>query len=94
MAYDVQLKYMLNAIPYLMKSVDTASIVKEIVMGHYHAKKLTKPYHHTGRNVTYDNWFTSMLLAIDQLDKCGLTSVGTLRQNKAEVPKQLKVIRG
>ena len=75
MACDVQSKYTLNAIPYLRKSVDTASIVKEIGMGHYYAKELTKPYHHTGRNVTCDNWFTSVPLAIDLLDNCGLTSV-------------------
>ena len=55
MACDVESKYMLNAIPYLGKSVNTASIVKEIGMGHYYAKELTKPYHHTGRNITYDN---------------------------------------
>ena len=84
MARDVQSKYMLNAIPYLGKSVNTASIVKKIGMEHYYAKELNKPYHHTGRNVTYDNWFTSVPLANDLLDNCGLTSVGTLQQNKAE----------
>ena len=35
-----------------------------------------------------------MPLATDLLDNCNLTSVGTLRQNKAEVPQQLKVMRG
>ena len=93
MACDVESKYLLNAIPYLGKSVNTASIVKEVGMGHYYAKELTKPYHHTGRNITYDNWFTSIPKANDLLDNCGLTSVGTLRQNKAEVPQQLKVTR-
>lgn len=46
---------------------------------------MTKPIENYKRNVTGDNWFTSVELA-REMDKRGLTYVGTVRKNKAEVP--------
>ena len=50
--------------------------------------KLVRPFIRTGRGITCDNYFTSISLA-DKLWRDGLTIVGTLRKNKAEIPKQL-----
>ncbi|KAB0805145.1 hypothetical protein PPYR_02115, partial [Photinus pyralis] len=50
-------------------------------------KKLIQPISGTGRNVTCDNWFTSIPLALELLQKHNLTLVGTLRKNKREIPE-------
>lgn len=40
----------------------------------------------TRRNVTFDNWFTSIPLMIHLLKHHKLTSTGTVRKNKREIP--------
>ena len=52
--------------------------------------QMTKKYHHTGRNVTVDNWFTSLPLTLDLLRNCGMTLLGTIRPNKKEIPAIMK----
>ncbi|KAK9884729.1 hypothetical protein WA026_007574 [Henosepilachna vigintioctopunctata] len=49
--------------------------------------RLAKPLYGSNRNITCDNWFTSVEL-VDNLKKKGLTCVGTLKKNKREIPKQ------
>ncbi|KAI4815178.1 hypothetical protein KUCAC02_005335, partial [Chaenocephalus aceratus] len=44
---------------------------------------------HTGRNITMDNFFTSIPLAENLLEK-NLTLVGTLCQNKPDIPPVMK----
>lgn len=52
--------------------------------------KLLEPFYGSGRNVTVDNFFTSIPLA-EQLLLKDLTLVGTLKKNKPEVPPAFKL---
>lgn len=49
--------------------------------------RLIAPIAGTNRNVTFDNWFTSYSLMKNLLTNCKLTSVGTVRKNKREIPQ-------
>jgi hypothetical protein len=49
--------------------------------------RLTKPIANSKRNVTADNWFTSVQL-VRELSNKELTYVGTMKKNKAEIPKE------
>lgn len=53
-------------------------------------KRMVEPIAGTGRNVTMDNWFTSVPLAEQLLTNYNLTVVGTLRKNKPEIPNDFK----
>jgi hypothetical protein len=55
---------------------DAASIVK----------RLSEPVWNTGRNITIDNWFTSVKLVDVMLLNHRLTILGTIRKNKREIP--------
>ncbi|KAK3894430.1 hypothetical protein Pcinc_001779 [Petrolisthes cinctipes] len=85
---DSETKYLLGAIPYLGKQGTRPR--DGVNLGHYFTKELTRPYHGTNRNVTTDNWFTSVPLVADLLNNCGMTLVGTVRANKAEIPHEMK----
>ena len=54
---------------------------------------LVKEIEHSGRNITCDNFFTSIQLARDLLKK-KLTLVGTIRNNKPELLPQFTVAKG
>lgn len=56
-------------------------------------QRLCQPISNTGRNVTTDNWYTSIPLAEALLEK-GLTTIGTIRKNKKEIPPDFNVLRG
>lgn len=61
--------------PYLGKGTDTSGVP----LGEYFVKELTRSTHGTNRNVTMDNWFTSVPLAKQLLQQpYKLTIVGTL----------------
>lgn len=49
--------------------------------------RLSQPISKTNRNITGDNWFSSIEL-VRELKKNGLTYVGTLRKNRREVPME------
>ncbi|XP_068225485.1 piggyBac transposable element-derived protein 4-like [Palaemon carinicauda] len=85
---DCKSKYLLGSIPYLGK--DNIRPSAGVGLGHYYTKELTKPYHMTNRNVTTDNWFTSVGLVADLLQNCGMTLVGTVKANKRELPEKIK----
>lgn len=52
--------------------------------------RLIEPIKHTGRNVTVDNWYTSVPLALRLLRQHRLTLVGTVRKNKKEIPAEFQ----
>jgi len=51
-------------------------------------KRLIQPISHTDRNVTFDNWNTSVTLAEEILKEHKITIVGTIRKNKREIPPE------
>ncbi|KAJ8968179.1 hypothetical protein NQ314_002438 [Rhamnusium bicolor] len=48
----------------------------------------------TGRNVTTDNYFTSVLLANTLMENHRLTLIGTVRKNKPQIPRELLEVKG
>ena len=89
LASDVKSKYILNGFPYLGKDEarSPSTPLSEFVV-----LKLTEPFLKCGRNVTTDNFFTSISLAKKLLAK-RTTLVGTIRRNKRELPKPAKVMK-
>ncbi|GFO35331.1 PiggyBac transposable element-derived protein 4 [Plakobranchus ocellatus] len=57
--------------------------------GENYVKKLIEPYYRSGRNVTFDNFFTTLKL-IQHLLRQGLTCVGTVRKDKKFIPEPLR----
>lgn len=87
MMCDSGTKYMIDCTPYLGKGSDTGGVP----LGEFFVKELTRSIHGTNRNVTMDNWFTSVPLAKKLLQQpYKLTIVGTLRANKREIPEEMK----
>lgn len=87
MLNDAKTWYMVNAIPYVGK-VTTED--REPVPSYY-VRKLSEPIHNTGRNITVDNWFSSVELFNSMLEKYKITMLGTLRKNKVEIPPSFLV---
>lgn len=50
-------------------------------------QRLCEPIYESNRNVTTDRWFTSTELGKSLL-RCGLTTIGTIRANKRELPAE------
>lgn len=90
MLCDSGTKYMLNAVPYIGRATNTNGLPQ----GEYYVKELSRPLYGTNRNITCDNWFTSVPLAKSLLQApYKLTLVGTIRSNKREIPEELKNTR-
>ena len=82
MMCGVRTKYMYDASPYLGKSTKSDGLP----LSEHYVKLLSRTIFKTKRNITMDNWFTSVKLASELLrPEYQLTIVGTLRQNKAEI---------
>ena len=84
---DSKTHYLVNAFVYTGKtnepnplklSIPTRSVLT-----------LVEPIANSNRNVTGDNWFTSLEL-VTELKKLRLTYVGTMRKNKKEIPPQMQ----
>ncbi|GBP23607.1 PiggyBac transposable element-derived protein 4 [Eumeta japonica] len=79
--------YMINALPYIGKATNTNGLPQ----GEYYLKELSQPVHGSNRNITCDNWFTSIPASKSLLlEPHKLTVVGTVRSNKREIPEELK----
>ncbi|CAB3262494.1 unnamed protein product [Arctia plantaginis] len=87
---DSGTNYMINAMPYTGKTTNTNGLPQ----GEYYLKELSRPIHGTNRNITCDNWFTSIPVSESLLaEPYKLTIVGTVRSNKREIPEELKNTR-
>ena len=82
---DAKTHYLLNSFIYAGKTTEPNP--NKLSVPTLSVLKLVSPITNTNRNVTGDNWFTSIQL-ISELKSVGLTYVGTMRKNKREVPKQ------
>ncbi|CAF1503089.1 unnamed protein product [Rotaria sordida] len=83
---DVQTYYVFNAFPYLGRQPDQERQTK---IGASVVLELLKPLYGSNRNVTIDNFFTSVQLA-KELQMRNLTLIGTLRKNKPEIPMEFQ----
>ncbi|XP_024883854.1 piggyBac transposable element-derived protein 4-like, partial [Temnothorax curvispinosus] len=84
---DACTSYMYNAIPYLGK---TSTPPNESV-SEYFLREVTAPIHGTNRNVTCDNWFTSVPITRRLLEPYRLCITGTIQKNKREIPQAMKI---
>ena len=62
---------------------------REVGQGARVVKQLVEPWRRSLRNVTADNFFSSIPLAEDRL-KDGFIFVGTIRSNKPHIPDSMK----
>lgn len=89
LAADVKSKYLINGFPYLGKDDQRP---QNRLLGEHVVLKLMDPFLNKGRNVTTDNFFTSVKLA-KELEKKGTSLVGTVNRSKREIPPVLKQSR-
>ncbi|XP_073525428.1 uncharacterized protein [Phyllobates terribilis] len=89
LAVDKRSKYLANGFPYLGK--DDTRRAEDRLADHV-VMKLLDPFLKKGRNVTTDNYFTSVKLA-KQLKSKGTAIVGTLNKIRREVPKEIKSMK-
>ncbi|CAK1592904.1 unnamed protein product [Parnassius mnemosyne] len=81
---DVKSKYLLNAYPYLGKDETRPQSLGQHIVMH-----LMEPFLNKGRNVTTDNFFTSVSLAQNLLSK-RTTLVGTINKGGPDIPSYVK----
>lgn len=87
---DAKTHYLLNAYIYSGKDSDGRTLTddeRKFPKSTQAVLRLTETIVGTNRNITADNWFSSIDL-VHELSKRGLTYVGTLRKNKREIPKE------
>lgn len=85
---DARLFYTLNLEVYVGVQPAGQYVVDNSTMAV--TKRMIQPISGTGRNVTMDNWYTSVPLAEDLVAQHNLTVVGTIKKNKPEIPSDFK----
>ena len=83
---DAQTSYPLKGDIYLGRQPREQ---REIGQGARVLKELVGHWYRSGRNITADNFFSSISLDEELLQK-GLTYVGTIRSNKPEIPDEMR----
>uniref|UniRef100_A0A1B6MC64 PiggyBac transposable element-derived protein domain-containing protein n=1 Tax=Graphocephala atropunctata TaxID=36148 RepID=A0A1B6MC64_9HEMI len=89
---DARTHYLYNAYMYTGKGCYGRTLnpeEKKLSKPTQSVLRLVKPVEGSNRNVTGDNWFSSIQL-VQQLKERGLTYVGTVRKDKVEVPPEFK----
>lgn len=86
MCADAETFYVFNLKPYLGRE-ETAKCTKNVSLGAQVVLKLVEPLEHSGRNVTCDNFFTSVQLSDNLLSK-KLTLLGTVRKSNRDIPPE------
>lgn len=87
---DARNNYLYNAYIYTGRGSDGQTLSmqeKQLSIPTQSVIRLCKGLENSHRNITADNWFSSIQL-VQELQKRGLTYVGTLKKNKAELPPQ------
>lgn len=87
---DAKTHYVYNTYLYCGKNTDGLTLTDEEKKQPIPVQaclRLCQPILNTNRNITTDNWYTSMELLTIMLSK-GLTVIGTLKKNKREIPKE------
>lgn len=87
---DARTGFLTNAYIYAGKGSDGFGLTheeKKMSKPTQSVIRLTKHLYGTNRNVTADNWFSSVEL-VTHLQKNKLTYVGTLKKNKREIPPE------
>lgn len=89
---DAKTHYVLNAYLYTGKGSDGMYLTedeKKLAIPTQACLRLCKPIFNSNRNITVDNWYTSIELC-NVMKERGLTVVGTLRKNKREIPPEFQ----
>jgi hypothetical protein len=87
---DARTGYLSNAYVYTGKDSDGQTLndqEKKLMKPTQAVIRLAKPIEQSNRNITADNWFSSIELT-ELLKTKGLTYVGTLKKNKKEIPTE------
>lgn len=87
---DARNNYFLNGYIYTGKNSDGTTlrdIDQSLSKPTQAVLRLSAPIQGTNRNITADNWFTSVQL-VKTLKEKKLTYVGTIRRNKPEIPRE------
>lgn len=87
---DARTSYFYNAYIYTGKGSDGKDLTEEerkLSVPTQSLITLSTPIQRSNRNITADNWFSSVE-AVIELKKRGLTYVGTMRKNKRDLPAE------
>ncbi|KAG8237401.1 hypothetical protein J437_LFUL016387 [Ladona fulva] len=93
---DSSNSYFYNACLYAGKDTDGIGLSEEdkkISKPTQSVLRLSKPIINSHRNITADNWFTSIEL-VEKLRAEGLRYVGTVRKNKRVIPNEFGPSKG
>jgi hypothetical protein len=84
-AVDSETWYPLNVQVYLGKPPNET---REVNQGQRLVKDVTRKWLNNGRNITADDFFTS-IPQVTELLAMKATYIGTIRKNKAEIPREI-----